>query len=309
MDQTATHRFRQGLIYGVTAYGLWGLLPLYLKLAVGQTGAYELLAHRIVWSLVMLLVLMTALRLWAPLREALRRPGVKPLLALSTICIGCNWFFFIYGVATSQMIFTSLGYFITPLVNILFGLLFFREKLSGPRRVAVALAVIGVGCHTYAAGALPWLSLALACSFGFYGLLRKKAPISSLEGNTVETIGLLPLGLFIFFWLGRRGELSWGALGGGYDMLLIISGPATTLPLLAFSAAARRLPLSVLGMLQYLAPSLQFLQAVFLFGEKFSPLSDLNDLWKLVGFLAVWAGLAIFTWDLWRSSGEGEPGA
>src|SRR5262245_15376366 len=117
MDQTATHRFRQGLMYGVTAYGLWGLLPLYLKLAVGATGPYELLAHRIIWSLVMLVALATGLRLWGPLFAALMRPGVLPLLAGSTVCIGCNWFLFIYGVATGQMIYTSLGYFITPLVN------------------------------------------------------------------------------------------------------------------------------------------------------------------------------------------------
>lgn len=304
MEQTATHRFRQGLAYGVTAYGLWGLLPLYLK-ALGPVDAFELLAHRIVWSLAMLLALTTALRLWGPLREALRRPAVKPILALSTMCIGCNWFCFIYGVATSQMIYTSLGYFITPLVNILFGLVFFRERLSGTRHLAVALAISGVACHTYAAGSLPWLSLALAGSFGLYGLLRKKAPIAALEGNTVEMLGLLPLGLAIYFILNRKGALSWGSATAGYDLLLVFSGPATTLPLLAFAAAARRLPLSVLGMLQYLAPSLQFVQAVFLFGEPFRPFDDANDLWKLAGFLCVWAGLAIFTWDLRRGGGIG----
>lgn len=293
MNQAETHRFRSGLAYGVTAYGLWGLLPLYLK-ALGSVSAWELFAHRIVWSLAMLLGLMTWFGLWPSLRASLRRPWVPQLLALSTVCIGTNWFCFIYGVAERQMIYTSLGYFITPLVNILFGMLFFGERLRRLQWLAVGLAVAGVACHTHAAGAVPLLSLVLACSFGLYGLLRKKAPIAALEGNTVETLGLFPVGVGLFLWLRGQGTLLFTQQGVGYDLLLIVSGPATTLPLLAFAAAARRLPLSVLGMLQYLAPSLQFLQAVFLFGEAV-------DEWKLAGFLFIWVGLAVFTLDLSRA--------
>ena len=285
------HQFRAGLLYGLTAYGLWGLLPLYLRL-VHHVNAFELFAHRIVWSLVMLAIILTWARAWRRLVIAIRQPGVWPLLAGSTVCIGTNWFLFIYGAVSDQLVYTSLGYFINPLVNILFGMIFFGERLRSVQWLAVGLACIGVGLHTYAAGALPWLSLVLAFSFGFYGLFRKKAPVTAVEGNTVETIGLTSVAVIIFIVLARRDELSWRSLGWGTDFLLIGSGPATMLPLIAFAAAARRLPLSVIGFLQYLAPSLQFLQAVLLFGE---PL----DRWKIAGFACIWTALAIFSWDLW----------
>lgn len=292
MPDSATSTFRSGLLFGLTAYGLWGAMPLYLR-TVKAASAWELLAHRILWSMLLLLLCVTLLRRWRDVGHNLRHRKVLALLALSTVCIGCNWFLFIYGVAHQQIVQTSLGYFITPLVNLLFGMLMFGERLRSMQWLAVALAVVGVLVMAVMGGQWPVLALGLAGSFGMYGMLRKAAPVDGLVGMTIETMLLGPAAAGLLFYLGLQGNLLFGQQGPRMDALLAFSGVMTTVPLLCFVAAARRLPLSVLGFLQYLSPSVQFLQAVFLFGEPFSSM-------QLASFSFIWTGLVIFSIDLIR---------
>jgi chloramphenicol-sensitive protein RarD len=282
------HRSRQGVICGVLAYGLWGLIPLYFKL-VHEVAPAEILAHRIFWSFVFLGGVITALGRWADLRAAVRSRPVVGTLAVSTLLLALNWFIYIYAVSTNQVVSASLGYFINPLVNVLLGVVILKERLRGWQVVSVALATVGVAML----GAPP-IALSLALTFAFYGLLRRHVAVDGLVGLFVETVLLAPLAVIYIIVVETQGAAPF--LGGDATMRLklMASGIVTAVPLLLFTAAARRLRFSTLGFLQYLAPTLQFLLAVTFFGE------TLDDE-QLTAFGLIWIAVALYSVDSLRA--------
>jgi chloramphenicol-sensitive protein RarD len=279
---------RSGLLLGLAAYAFWGVLPLYFK-AVKQVGATEIVAHRIVWSLFFLAALATLWKRWAAIRAALTTPKVAMTLALTSTLIAVNWLVYIYAVVSGHVLEGSVGYFLNPLINVLLGVLFLKERLTAAQKAAFALAAAGVAILAVGAGGAIWISLTLAGSFAFYGFLRKVAPVDALEGLSVETIFLTPIALGWILWLQRTGTSGF-LESRTTDLLLVFGGVVTAIPLLLFTAASKRLPYSTLGFLQYVAPSLQFLLAVLAFGE---PLT----LAHLVCFGAIWTALAIFVFE------------
>lgn len=285
MNRASTVPRPGGLLYGLAAYGLWGLMPLYFR-AVRQVSPLELLAHRIVWSVAFLAVVLTLWGRWSKVWACLAHPRTRSLLILSTLLLALNWFVFIYGVATGQVVQNSLGYFINPLLNILLGVLLFAERLRPVQWFAICLAGLGLAYLILSQGDIPWIALVLASSFAGYGVLRKMAPVDALVGLMVETLVLFPLALLLLILSASQGHLSLGEKGPTVDLLLVASGVITTVPLLCFGAAARRLPLTTLGFLQYLAPSLQFLLAVLHLGEPFLPVQQ-------VSFALIWSALAL----------------
>jgi chloramphenicol-sensitive protein RarD len=285
--------YRKGLAYGLAAFGMWGLVPLYFK-AVASVPALEVLAHRIVWSVIILVPLVLWQRQWPDVRRVLREPRELGVLALTTLLIAINWFLFIWAVANDRVLEASLGYFINPLVNVVLGLVFLGERLSRPAKAAVVLAGVGVAVQVVMVGALPWIALALAFSFGLYGLLRKTAPVGSVVGLTVETTFLMPLAVGYLFWARHTGGLYLGTGDPTLDVLLVLAGVITALPLLCFTRAARLLPLSTMGFLQYLAPTGHFLLAVLVYSE---PLTAA----QMATFGFIWLALVIFTVDQTRS--------
>jgi chloramphenicol-sensitive protein RarD len=280
---------RQGILYGLAAYGWWGLVPLYFKVLTDKVPPLEVFAHRIVWSVLLLAALLALLRRWADLGRCLRTPRLRHALLLTTLLIATNWYMYIYGVSDQQVVQTSLGYFITPLVNVVLGVCLLGERLRRLQWLAVGLAAGGVTLLTVAGGALPWIALSIALSFGFYGLLRKTLPVDGLTGLSVETLFLLPAAAGYLVYLGLAGELTLGrdAVLDGY---LLASGVVTAVPLLCFGQAARRLRLTTLSFLQYLSPSLQLLIAVAVFHEAFPPV-------KQASFACIWLALAVFSAD------------
>ncbi len=280
------------MLYGLMAYGMWGLVPIYFK-AVAAVPPLEVLAHRIVWSVVILCAVLVAQRRLGAALAALADPRTRRVLALTTVLIAVNWFIFIWAVANDRVLEASLGYFVNPLVNVLLGLVFLRERLSRPAVAAVVLAVVGVAIQTGVTGRLPLVSLVLAASFGFYGLLRKTATAGAVVGLTVETVLLLPAALVWLAWQASRSGMHFLAGDLSLDLLLVAAGVVTALPLLAFTGAARRLRLSTLGFLQYLAPTGQFLLAVLAYGEPF-------DRGRLLGFAFIWIALVVFSADRLR---------
>ena len=273
---------------GLGAYALWGVLPLYFK-ALIHVGATEIVAHRILWSLLFLGALATFRKKWPLIRAALANRRVALTLLLTAILIGINWLVYIYAVVSGHVLEGSLGYYLNPLVNVLLGVFLLKEKLSAMQKAAVVLAGTGVAILALGAGGAIWISLTLAASFAVYGFLRKVAPVESLEGLWVETLFLAPIALGWVMWLGQAGESAF-LHSRLTDLLLILGGAITAIPLLLFTAAAKRLPYSTLGFLQYLAPSLQFLLAVLVFGE---PLTRAH----IVCFAAIWIALAIFVFE------------
>lgn len=284
---TAKGRRHAGLAAGIAAYACWGFVPLYFK-AVAAAPPLELISHRVAWSVLFLLTLVARKGQLRDLREALRPGRTLVMLAAASALIAVNWLVYIWAILAGRVMEGSLGYFINPLVNVGLGLLVFGERLERPVAIAVAVASLGVVWLTVGLGHLPWISLGLAFSFGTYGLLRKLVPVGALLGLCVETLLLLPLALGYLAWAGLNRRLAFGRGNLSLDVLLILAGPITAVPLLFFAAAARRLPLSTLGFLQYLSPSLQLLLAVFAFGE---PL----DAARAGAFAFIWTGLAIFT--------------
>lgn len=278
--------WRRGLLYGVAAYGSWGFMPVYIK-AVRQVPILEVLSHRVFWAFLLLLALCWRRGELGTIRNAIGTPRTLALLAGSTTAIAVNWLVYIGAVVHGHVLESSLGYFINPLVNVLFGVAILGEKLDRPVRIAVAVAGIGVLWMAIRAGQVPWIALTLATSFGLYGLLRKLAPVGGLAGLTIETGLLSPLAGGFIAWAVASGRAGFLAGDGKTDLLLLMAGPITAVPLLFFAGAARRLPLSTLGFLQYLSPSLQFLLAVFAYREPLDPA-------RLVGFAFIWTALAIF---------------
>ena len=288
------HRMRAGFVLGIGAYALWGIMPLYFK-ALSRVPATEIVSHRIVWSVLFLGLLATLSKRWGTIRAALTTPRVVMILIATALLIGINWLVFIYSVVSNHMLEGSLGYYLNPLVNVLLGVVLLKERLTPAQIFATLLAAAGVAVLAAGAGSGLWISLTLAATFALYGFVRKVAPVDSLEGLFIETVLLTPLAVFYLVWLAGEGMLRFGALGTSTDLLLVLGGAATATPLLMFTAAARRLPYSTLGFLQYIAPTLQFLLAVLAFGE---PLTTAH----IVCFSAIWIALVLFTLDGWRSA-------
>lgn len=276
---------RRGLIHGAAAYGLWGLLPLYFHL-IDQVDAGEIVAQRVLWSVVLLVPVVLLLRRGGSLWQALRTPRVLAMLAASALLIAANWLMYVWAVLHHQVLAASMAYFLNPLLNIAMGVALLGERLKRAQAVAVLLACAGVAVLALGADGGLWISLAIALSFALYGLIRKLAPVEAFEGLTVETLLLAPVALVYLVWLSGHGGLSFGN-EFGLTALLVMAGAVTTVPLLLFAAAARQLRMATLGLLQFIAPSLQFVLAITLFGEHL-------DAQKLLSFALIWAGLAVY---------------
>lgn len=281
-----------GYLYTTGCFLVWGLSPLFWKL-LSSVPASELLAHRILWCSVMMLPLMAWRRSWYKFRQLFKSARTLGLLVLSTVLIGINWFLYIAAVNSGHIVDASLGYFINPLFNVLLGILFLGERLRRWQGVSVALAALGVVLLTISLGSLPWIALALPASFGFYGLVRKSVAASPEEGLTLEVWLLLPFVVAYLLSLGK--PLFSLEHGGVHQGLLVATGLITALPLIWFTHGARRLPLSTVGLLQYLAPTGQFLLGVFVYDEAFS-------LPHLAAFSCIWLALIVFTVDARRAA-------
>ena len=285
---------RKGLLYGIAAYSLWGVIPLFWKLLT-HVDPVEILAHRAVWGLGAFVGLAAIAGVWPEVRVALRDRRTLAVMALSGALLAINWGTFVAAVATDHLLDASLGYFINPLVSVALGMVVLGERLRRLQWLAIALAATGVALLTVDAGTLPWISLVLAVTFGLYGLVRKTAKVDSLVGSTVETAIMTPIAIAYLVFLAARGGGALGHAGTTTELLLVATGVITAVPLLLFTSAARRLPLSTVGFLQYLAPTGQFLLAVLAFGEPFAR-------GKLAAFACIWAGLAVFSLDAYRAS-------
>lgn len=284
--------WRQGVVYGIAAYGLWGLIPLYFK-SVAGVPPLEVLAHRAWWSFALLAVCVYLLGRWADLRQKLCDRKAAGMLATSGLLMALNWLTFIYAVQSGQVVQASLGYFITPLATVLLGVVLLGERLRPYQIASLLLAVVGMLILTGLVGRFPWVSLALVATMASYGLMRKITPVDSLMCVTVETLFMAPLAILYLGYLGAADRPH----GSGLATLglLMLSGPVTTVPLLFFGGATRRLRLSTMGFLQYLSPSLQFLLAVFVFGELFS-------LPQVLSFACIWTAVLIYMVDSLRGA-------
>lgn len=286
----------KGVGFGLVAYLTWGCFPLFFALFDGVP-AFEIVLHRILWSCLFLAVLITLMRRWSPVTAALRQPKRLGRVLACAVLIGLNWGIYIYAVETQHVLQASLGYFLTPLVNVALGVIVLRETMVKAQLAALGLATVGIGMQFFLLNELPWLSLMLAFSFGTYGLFRKQVPLDGLSGLFVETLLLLPLALLVFAWLSAQG-LSHFTDTPQATGLLIAAGVVTALPLLAFAGAARRLRLATLGFLMYINPSIQFLIALLVFHE---PLSTV----QLATFGLIWVGLGLYSWSAWQQSRAG----
>jgi len=277
---------RKGVLYGIGAYLIWGFFPLYIKL-LKSVPPMQILGHRIFWSFLFLVILIFGVRQWGALRKSAGSLRVIGIYTLTATLLALNWLTYIYAVNSNQVLESSLGYFINPLVNVLFGVVFLRERLRTGQWLCVGLAAAGVAYLTFDYGRLPWIALVLAVTFGLYGLIKKIAPLNSLNGLTLETAILLIPAFGFLFWSETQGIGSFGASTLDFRLILALSGIITAVPLLMFGAAARSIPLSLLGILQYIAPTGQFLLGVLVFHETLSPA-------RLVGFVIIWIALALF---------------
>jgi len=276
----------KGAWYGFSAYLMWGVFPIYFKI-LHEVPAAQILGHRVVWSLILLSGLLALRREWPQMRQALANRRTLAIYLLASVLLGINWLTYIWGVNAGFIVETSLGYFINPLVNVLLGVVFLRERLRPLQWLPVLLAAIGVTYLTILHGSLPWIALVLAGSFGMYGFVKKLAPLNSLHSLSLETGLLFIPALGYLLAMEVSGSGAFIHLGAGTSLLLAASGVITAVPLLLFGASARMVPLTTLGILQYVAPSCQFMIGVFLYNEPF-------DLQRLVGFLFIWAALLIF---------------
>lgn len=293
MTQDGRAKTRAGLAYGIAAYGLWGLLPIYFKW-LQAVPAVAIVAHRIVWSMVALAVLVLAMRGTGEVRTALRHRGTVKLLLATALLIGINWLIYVYAVNSGRILAGSLGYYLNPLANILLGYFVLKEPLSRMQWIAVGIAAAGVA--VLAAGALSqlWISLALCISFALYGLLRKIAHVDATAGLTIETAILLPVAAGWLLLSSGGSAPVWGT--DTTELLLLMgTGVISTAPLLLFTAAARKLRYSTLGILQFIAPTLQFLVAVFLYGEAFTTA-------HAIAFAAIWTAAVLYLISSWRSA-------
>lgn len=292
---------RTGMLYAIAAYTIWGLFPLYFK-ALQEFPPTEILLHRIVWSLVFLAGVLACRRQWSWIGSALRRPKVLAGFTASAILLSTNWFIYIWAVNHGRVVDGSLGYFINPLVNVLLGFLVLRERLRPGQWTAIGLAALGVVWLTWQSGHPPWIGLMLAATFGLYGLLRKTAALGPLEGLSLETMILFPVAFGTLAMLTVSGNNAFLQASQSSQWLLAAAGPITAIPLLLFAAGARRIPLSLLGILQYIGPTLQLLLGVWLYNEPFGGA-------RMIGFAMIWGALLLYSleglWQSWSSKAKG----
>ncbi|MBJ2164634.1 EamA family transporter RarD [Acidovorax sp. IB03] len=282
-----------GILYGLSAYVLWGMFPLFFK-QLQAASAIEVVLHRMVWSLVFVLIVLAVLRRWSWLGDVRRSPALLGKFAVSALLLAGNWLSYVWAVNNGHVLDASLGYFILPLINVALGFIFLHERPRKAQWVAFALAASGVLWMAVQSGHVPWLALLIAMTFGFYGLMRKTATLGALEGMSLETMLLAPLAVVALLWAGPSGPGSqWPAHDAHTWLFFLLSGPVTAIPLLLFAAGARRVPLSTMGFLQYITPSILALMGVFLYGETFAGP-------RAVGFVFIWVALALYTAEgLW----------
>ena len=286
---------RSALLAGIAAFSFWGIIPVYWKL-LQQVPAHEILAHRFIWTAVFLILLLTWQRRWPEIVGSMRSRRAMIFCAASSIAIAINWFFFIWAVNINRVIETSLGYFMTPLVNVLLGAIFLRERLNRWQIVSVLLATSAVLYLTFGYGRFPWIAVILCCTFGLYGLLRKQSRTAAIPGLFFETILLAPFALLFLGYLWQNQRIFFGPEHTALSAVLISTGFVTALPLIWFGHAARHLRLTTVGFLQYLAPSGSFSLGVFLYREPFTQ-------GHLITFVLIWIALGIYTADAvlrWR---------
>lgn len=283
---------KKGWAYGLTAYGLWGVLPLYFR-ALRHVSPWELVGQRVIWSAVLLAAVLAITRRWGRLVTCLRQPATRRTLIVSSILIGLNWLLFVHAVSTAQLTQASLGYFVAPLVSTGLGVIVLGERLRRGQQLALALAATGGLIFAVRLGEVPWLAISLAGSFCVYGLLRKTVAADALTGQAIETFLLTPVFLVYLGWLTTRNEITLGRLDWATDLLLMAGGLVTVVPLFCFNEATRRLPLTTIGFLQFLSPTIQLVVATTLLGEPFN-----HD--RLAGFVPIWLGLGIYLTDAYR---------
>jgi chloramphenicol-sensitive protein RarD len=282
-----------GVLLGVTGYLLWGMFPLYFAL-LSSVAPIEVVAHRVVWSLIVVVIILIVAQQWRVFTSAFTKRNIV-ILGSAAIFLSINWLVYVYAVASDQVVQASLGYFINPLISVAMGVIILKESLRKTQWVAVGIAIVAVIVLTIASGSVPWIALTLGLSFGTYGLLKKFANLPSLHSLGIETVVLFPIALVILAVAIASGSESFVLDGPTITFLLIMLGPVTALPLLAFGGASTRIPLSTLGVLQYITPIGQFLLGVFVFQEAMT-----TGRW--VGFILVWLSLAIFSGDMIRQS-------
>ena len=285
----------KGILFAASAFVIWGIFPIYFKV-LATVPPVEMLAHRVLWSLVFVAMLLAGRRQWAWIKQLRTQPRVIAGFALSGALLSSNWCVYIWAVHQERIVDTSLGYFINPLINVLIGALLLKERLRPGQWSSVALAFSGVAWLTWQSGSLPWVSLWLALTFALYGLLRKTALLGPLEGLALESMVLAPLGLVYIAWLASQNQSGFVELTPLMQLMVIASGPITAIPLLLFAAGARRISLSALGLLQYIGPSLQLIAGIWLFNEPFG-----GD--RQIAFMLIWAALALYSlesaWRVW----------
>ncbi len=281
-----------GGLFALGAFATWGFLPIYFKYMHGVT-ALEILAHRIVWSVLLVGIMLRMIGRWPEVLTILGNRNLVLWLCVSAVLLSCNWTLFIWAVTNNHMLEGSLGYYINPLINVLLGVLLLGERLTRLQWVSVALSVIAVTVLAVGLGAFPWIAISLALLFGFYGYVRKIKPVGAAAGLFVETLVVFVPGLIYLIYLGWTGQGSMGQVSLGYDFLLVFAGVVTAVPLILFAAATRRLRYATVGFIQYLTPTLQFLLAVLVYDEPFTKV-------HMVTFGLIWTALAIYSIDVWR---------
>lgn len=285
---------RKGIIYAAACYSAWGLFPIYFK-ALHSIPSIEILLHRMVWALVFLLLVLSVRKQWTWLRDVFRQPKLLAGFAASAILLSANWFLYIWAINNDRIVDASLGYFMTPLVNVFLGFILLKERLRTIQWLAITCAGLGVLWLSLQTGHPPWIALVLASTFGMYGLLRKTAALGALEGLSLETMLLFPFALAYLVYLSLHEQSVFLQATTSTQILLLAAGPITAIPLLMFAAAARRIPLATLGLMQYISPTIQLLIGVWLYHEQFSQE-------RLLGFLGIWSGLLIYSVDSLRLS-------
>lgn len=285
---------QQGYLYAVLAFLMWGMAPIYFK-QIESIAALEILTHRVIWSVLFLILIVFAAKQWHQIQHVIKKPKLLGMLCVSSTLLGFNWGLFIWAVNNDHMLDASLGYYINPLLNVLLGVIFLSERLRKWQIIAVAIASLGVLLQVLAYGSFPVVAFALASSFAIYGLLRKKMPVESLPGLLIEALILMPFA--IIYWYLTPATVSSDMFNNEVilNILLVSAGVVTTLPLLCFIGAAKRLPYSTLGLFQYLGPSIMFTLAVTLYGEEFS-------IERAVTFACIWGALVLYSWDGLRAS-------
>lgn len=281
-----------GIAYGLGAYVIWGFFPLFFR-QLGAVPAPDILSHRALWACLFVALLLTLKGNWQGVRTVLRNPRHCAMLALAALLVGSNWLMFLWAVAHQQVVASSLGYFLTPLVNVLLGLAVLKERLNRLEWVSVGLALTALLNEVVTLGSLPWVSLFLAATFGTYGLVRKQVPADALSGLWLETLAMLPVCGLYALWMGAQGHMVFAFPDASTAGWLIAAGGMTALPLMAFAAATQRLDLATVGMLMYINPTLQFLTAIWLFDEPLQPA-------RLGSFALIWLSLLVFSVSTWR---------